>query len=103
VSRSSDSAKVEDEVERVLAGRSGELGQGRTLHLAVLVLRRLDDEQLVPLAVEQQASALGLQFLAHRGAPRGIAIDLPQFGRIVGRHRRLPRLHALEQVRAVEA
>ncbi len=57
--------EVEDEIERLLAGSLGKLGERGTFHGAVLVLRRLDDEQLVPFAVEQQPSALGDQLLAH--------------------------------------
>ena len=49
--------EVEDAVERVLAGLLRKIGERRALELAVLLLRRLDDEQLVPFAVEQQAAA----------------------------------------------
>ena len=103
VSRFSDSAKSRMQSSGSLPARLGEIGQGRALELAVLLLRRLDDEQLVPFAVEQQPAAPLVELLAHRRAPVGVAVDLLELGRIVRGHRRLPGLHALEQVRALEA
>ena len=94
--------KVEDEIERLLACGRGELGEGGAFQLAVLGPRGLDDEELVPFAVEHQPAARRLDLAPDRGAPRWVAIDLLQRLVTVRRHGRLPRFHALEQVGALE-